>query len=264
MVFAPHHIDATASDLAGNGGRGRVVFLPGSPGRAAQIAARFSNARVRPHPRGHDLHLGTLDGPGGTVDVGCVASGMGGPSVEIIVTELLELGCGALLRVGTAGSLQRRVKVGDLVIATAAVRDEGAADSYLPRSIPAVASLSMVDGLRGAASALGYAAHAGVVHSKDALYAREFERGPRAAEHAEHKRLLKAAGVLASEMECATLFVMAMVADQAARSAEPARSVEVGAVLAIIGGTEEGFAEGEVVGSTIDRAIDVALGAVTR
>jgi len=267
MAFAPQHITAEPADFEGNGGAGRHILLPGSPGRAASIAQRFEGATVKPHPRGHDLHLGTLPvagGAGGDVDVACIATGMGGPSVEIILTELLELGARSLLRVGTAGSLQARVAVGDIVIATAAVRDEAAGDDYLPREIPALASLPMVDRLRAAAATLGMddRTHCGPVHSKSTLYAREFGRGPLGAEHEAHKRLLRAGGVLASEMECATVFVMGMAADQAARALDPARGVDFGAVLAIIGGADDGFADGEVVPATIDATIELALAAL--
>lgn len=260
-VFVPHHIDAEPADFEGNAGRGRHLLLPGSPGRAAAIAERFDDHRVKPHTRGHDLHLGTLAGPDGPVEVGVVATGMGGPSVEIVVSELLELGARSLLRVGTAGSLQARVHLGDLVIATAAVRDERAGADYLPREFPAVASLGAVDRLRAAAGALGLSEriHCGTVHSKDSLYAREFQRGPLAEDHAEYKRLLRSGGVLASEMECATLFVMGAVAHHAAQQQSPPTGVEVGAVLAIIGGADQGFAEGQAVPDAIEDAIALAL-----
>lgn len=263
--FIPHHISAEPADFEGNAGRGRFILLPGSPGRAAEIAEHFSEHRVKPHPRGHDLHLGVLSGPAGAVDVGVVASGMGGPSVEIIVSELLELGARRLLRVGTTGTLQPRVHLGELVIATAAVRDERAGTDYLPLSFPAVASLAMVDRLRGAASALGLSdrTHCGTVHSKDSLYAREFQRGPRGDEHAEFKRLLRSGGVLCSEMECATLFVMGAVAHHEAQQCAPPQAVEVGAVLAVIGGTEEGFGSGDVVPRAIRQAVELALHACT-
>lgn len=265
MAFVPQHITAEPADFEGNRGRGRHLLLPGSPGRAAAIAERFGGATVKTHRRGHDLHLGTVAGPDGPVDVGCIATGMGGPSVEIIVTELLELGARSLLRVGTAGSLQTRVAIGDVVIATAAVRDESAGDDYLPREIPALASLSMVDRLRAASGRLGMdgRTHCGVVHSKSTLYAREFGRGPLADEHVKHKALLRAGGVLASEMECATLLVMGMAADQAAQLRQPPQRVEVGAALAIIGGADDGFAEGDVVPATVDATIELALAALS-
>lgn len=265
MALSPQHISAEPADFEGNAGRGRHLLLPGSSGRAEAIAARFEGASVKRHPRGHDLHLGTLPGPDGPVDVGCVATGMGGPSVEIIVTELLELGARSLLRVGTAGSLQQRVALGDLVIATAAVRDEAAGDDYLPKSFPAQASLGMVDRLRQASLRLASVppVHCGVVHSKSSLYAREFGRGPLADDHARHKRLLRDGGVLASEMECATLFVMGAVAHQRAQLQQPPASVEVGAVLAIIGDADEGFADEVIAVDTVNIAIELALSALS-
>lgn len=260
--FTPHHITACADDMRGNGDQGRCLLLPGSPGRAAAIAERLDNVTVKPHPRGHDLHLGTLAGPSGPVDVGVVATGMGGPSVEIILTELLELGARFVLRVGTAGSLQERVAIGELVIATAAVRDDGAGQHYLPAEFPAMASLEVVDRLRAAVAARpATTAHCGAVHSKDSLYAREFSRGPLGAEHARYEELLKAGGVLASEMECATLFAMAQVAHQAGMVRRPAEPVLSGAVLAVIGDTQHGFAEADIAAHTVEAAIDVALAA---
>lgn len=266
--FQPHHINATSGDLQGNNGRGRCLLLPGSPGRAEAISQRLTGVTVKRHPRGHDLHLGTLTESGGSVDVGVVATGMGGPSVEIIVTELLELGGRFLLRVGTAGSLQDRVRIGDLVVATGAVRDDGAGRDYLPVEFPALASLELIDRLRqGAGTETDSATaphhpgatHCGVVHSKDSLYAREFSRGPLGAEHGRYEALLKAGGVLASEMECATLFAMASVAHQAGMLQTPPRPVLAGAILAVIGDTQHGFAAADIAARTIDTAIDVAL-----
>lgn len=264
MPFTPEHISANEQDFEGNAGAGRFLLLPGSKGRAARIAERLQDVTVKPHPRGHDLHLGVFTQGGVEVDVGVVATGMGGPSVEIIVSELLALGARCLLRVGTSGSLQRRVEVGHIVIATGAVRDEAAGDAYLPREFPAMASLALVDALRFAARERGMMerCHSGLVHSKDSLYAREFAHGPLAAQHREYRDLLTAGGVLSSEMECATLFTMCGVADQDAQCAQPPRRVHCGAVLAVIGGAHAGFARNEAASSAEEEAIEVALSAL--
>ena len=103
--YTPHHITATAADMQGNGPHGRYWLVPGSMDRAAQLATHLTDpVAVRESPRGHHAHLGVLeraDGP--PVDVGIVSTGMGCPTVDIILTELIRLGGRRFIRIGSAG-----------------------------------------------------------------------------------------------------------------------------------------------------------------
>src|SRR5690625_5268261 len=65
---------------------------------------------------------------------------------EIAVAELVEAAGGSttVLRVGTSGSAFHRVRVGDLVISTAAGRSDGTTASYVPSEYPAVADFDVV------------------------------------------------------------------------------------------------------------------------
>lgn len=259
--FTPHHISATPEDLAGNNGRGRYVFLPGSDGRAKEIAQAFSNLRVCPSARAHNLYLGTLDSPHGPVDVASVASGMGTPSLDIIANELILLGARVILRVGTAGSLQvPHVEVGDLVVATGAVRDDGASRNYAPLEFPAIACLNLLEATRKASSvaARSGAVHWGVVHSKDSLFAREFKVGPDPEGHTRYMNHLKAMGTMASEMESSHLFILGQYYTQVFRQKGEKLPVSTGAILAIIGG-EGPFAPPEQAKAAIQDAVALAL-----
>ncbi len=259
--FTPHHISATKADLEGNQGRGRFVFLPGSDGRAKEISERFRDVRVCPSARAHNLYLGVLDTPSGPLDVASVASGMGTPSLDIIASELILLGCRVLLRVGTAGSLQpERVHVGDVVVATGAVRDDGASRNYAPLEFPAMAGLEMVEGSRraGLRGPLSGRVHWGVVHSKDSLFAREFKAAPMAERHEEYMGHLRALGVLASEMEASHLFVLGQYYSQVLAQRGVSGGVLTGAILAIIGG-EGPFAPPEQAKGAVERAIELAF-----
>jgi|GEM_PF-345029 len=282
--FKPHHMSITRDDIAGNDGIGRYILLPGSDGRAASIAEHFSGLQVREHGRRHNYYSGTLDcsgrlaGESGTVDVAVVSTGMGCPSVDIIVNELIRLGARRLLRVGTAGSLQPgRIPIGSIVVASAAVRDEGTTRHYMPVEVPAVASPAMVAAALEACRACGVTDRfSGIVHTKDSLYAREMGAGPRGAENDRFMEQLTAAGVLASEMETAMLFTLAQIFSQEAASAgwsaaasanwsaaasagwsAPA-SVEAGAVLGIIG-DHEAFGNDEQIARTTGIAVEVGL-----
>ena len=210
--FKPHHINATVADLEGNDGIGRYIFFPGSDARSQAISEHFSDVRVLESPRKHNLYLGTLQGEAGAaIDVAAISSGMGTPSLDIIMTELFKLGGKRFLRVGTAGSCQpHTLRVGNLVVGTAAVRDDNTSKLYLPAEFPAVASARFVQASIAAAEKLEWEGKTryGIVHSKDSLYAREFGAGPLAKVSGDYMQLMEASGVLASDMESSHLFVL--------------------------------------------------------
>lgn len=214
FLKTPHHINAKPEDFTGNNGIGRYILLPGSEGRAKTIAEYFDDVKVNQHARGHHLYTGTLNDHGVKIDVATISSGMGCPSMEIILHELFHLGAKRFLRVGTAGSLQEKmIKIGDIVNAQASVRDESTTSDYVPLSIPAVASFEMVDAINQAAkkNSINSQVHTGIVHCKSSFYAREFYAGPMAETHQAYMQLLIDHGVLASEMETAALFIQSQL-----------------------------------------------------
>jgi uridine phosphorylase len=261
--FTPHHMNASADDLAGNNGIGRYVFIPGSDGRAREIATHFDNLIVKSHPRGHTLYLGTLSCNGKEIDVAAINSGMGCPSTEIILHELFELGAKRFLRVGTAGSLQDFIPIGDLINAQAAVRDENTTVHYVPLEFPAIASLEFASSIMLAAEKvnLSQKLHTGIVHCKSSLYAREFSAGPRSTENDAYIDLLTNSGVLATDMETSTLFIQAQFYNHKLRQAadSPQQRVLAGAILAIVATPKHSFDESDKVAESIQQSIKVAL-----
>jgi uridine phosphorylase len=238
FLDTPHHINATPEDLAGNNGIGRYIFLPGSNGRAKAIAENFENLVVNTHPRGHHLYTGHLSHEGQQIDVAAISSGMGCPSMEIILHELFHLGGRRFLRVGTAGSLQKgRIKIGDIINTQASVRDENTTLDYAPLSVPAIASIEMIDAIHQASKVTGISnlMHTGIVHCKASFYAREFYAGPRAAENQQYMELLIDNGVLASEMETSALFIQCQLYHHTLRMIGdgPTHKVLSGAILGI-------------------------------
>lgn len=233
------HFSATSEDFIGNQGIGRYVLLPGSDGRAREIANHFDDLSVKNHARGHHLYLGTIKHNDQKIDVATIASGMGCPSMEIILHELFRLGAKRFLRVGTAGSLQDdRIKIGDMVNVQGSVRDESTTIDYAPLGLPAIASSRMVQMIEEAAKVegLGKHLHTGIVHCKASLYAREFGAGPRRSENEAYMALLSDCGVLATEMETAALFIQSQIYNQTLKKMGigPRFSVMAGAVMGIL------------------------------
>lgn len=260
-----HHLEVEPEVFAGNGNIGRYVFLPGSIDRAERIASRFEDLVVYKNRRGLNVHTGTIRRDGQRLDVASVPSGMGCPSVDIVVTELITCGARRILRVGTCGALQHGIFNSDLVIATGAVRDEGTSDAYTPREFPAVADPGLVDALCAAAMAQGQAdrVHVGIVHSKDSFFGREFGQGPDSINNKAYMDRLGRAGVIASEMEAAHLFVLGAVHDGGPWSVASQRGgaarIRVGAVCAVIGGPETGLLPRDQEQSAEERLIHLAI-----
>ena len=97
-----------------------------------------------------------------------------------------------------------------LVIATGAVRHEGASREYAPIEFPAVSDYEVQSALVQAAKNLGKPWHAGVVQCKDSFYGQhDPKRMPVSQELLYKWEAWKRLGVLASEMESAALFIVA-------------------------------------------------------
>jgi uridine phosphorylase len=100
------------------------VLLPGDPGRALRIAQQLIDGpRMLNHHRG----LWGYSGPAADGELLTIQStGLGGPSAAAVVAELIELGAGRLVRVGTAAGLRAEARLGALIAADAAIAADGA------------------------------------------------------------------------------------------------------------------------------------------
>ncbi|MEW6040057.1 MAG: nucleoside phosphorylase, partial [Elusimicrobiota bacterium] len=155
----------------GKGDVGRYVLLPGDPGRTPKIAQHFDDAKEMAFNREYRTFTGTIKGyDGKKIKISTTSTGIGCPSTAICVEELIKIGADTFIRIGTAGSLQKEVGLGDVTITTAAVREEGTTRQYVPLSYPAVANIEVTNALIEAAKKLKVKWHAGINHCKDAFY----------------------------------------------------------------------------------------------
>jgi uridine phosphorylase len=185
---------------------GRYVILPGDPGRCPAIAKYFDDPKQVAYNREYNVYTGTLLGE----KVSVCSTGIGGPSAVIAIEELTAIGADTFLRVGTCGGIRLDVQSNDVVVATGAVRHEGASREYAPIEFPAVADYEVLTALVDAAKNLGKPWHAGVVQCKDSFYGQHSPgRMPVSYELEAKWEAWKRLGVLASEMESAALFTAA-------------------------------------------------------
>ena len=129
----------------------RYAVLPGDPARAERAAGYLKDAKLLTFNREYKSYSGFWNG----VPVLVMSTGMGGPSMAIAVEELQKIGVEAAVRIGSCGALQPEVRVGDLVMVEAAVRDEGTSLGYAPLSYPAVADHRLLTACEESAKAAG-------------------------------------------------------------------------------------------------------------
>lgn len=196
-----YHIGLTKEDIKG----AKYAILPGDPKRVPKIANNLVHPIKIGENREYTSYLGEIDGN----PILVMSTGMGGPSTAIAVEELKQIGIENIIRVGTSGGMQLDVEAGDLVIAQAAIRQEGTSKEYLPIEYPAVADIDLVNALRDAANELGYKNHTGVVHCKDSFYGQHNpETMPVGYELINKWNAWIKGGALVSEMETAALYTV--------------------------------------------------------
>lgn len=201
------HIRLKAGDV------GRYVLLPGDPGRCESIANLFDNPKRVMSNREYLTYTGFI----GSIKISVTSTGIGGPSATIALQELTEIGADTFIRVGTAGSMNSNVRLGDAVIASGAIRMEGASKEYMQIEFPAVADFHVVKALLGAAKKNidvenKLIHHVGIVKCKDAYYGQHNpeKMGVEDELIAKHNSFIRS-GAIAGEMESASLFVAASV-----------------------------------------------------
>ena len=198
-----YHTHTGPNDLAA------LCLIVGAPGRADMIAKeylqdakRFSNDK-----RGLVSHTGKYRG----IDVSVTTSGMGGPSMGIVLPEAVRSGARVFIRVGSCGSLIPKSKIGDVIIPTAAIRFDRTADDWAPREYPAAADWRVVSALHRAAQAKAPGRfHTGVECTTSDFYVGQGRPNlsgivpPRMA--ARHQEVLRL-GAACYSMEASALFV---------------------------------------------------------
>lgn len=221
------------------------ALVVGDPFRAQRIADLLDGAEEIAHRREYRSFVGSWNG----IPVVVSSHGVGGPGAICQFRELIDSGVTRIIRLGTAGSLQPQIGDGDLVLATACVRDDGVTHQMVPDTYPAAASAVVVDALTRAAATHRTSLHEGVVWTRAAFYPEIVDLGLR-----EYVRV----GVLAIEMELSALLVLASL-----------RGVQAGGLLVVDGAAADELVETTgydphrtVVADGVDRGIRISLDAL--
>ena len=143
------------------------VLLPGDPKRVATVASYWDEAHLVADNREHVTYTGTYKG----MPISCTSTGMGCPSTSIALEELAQVGATTFLRIGTCGTFQDFINVGDIIVFDSACRYDGASKAYAPIEYPAAAHYQMINACVAACEDLGYAHHVGATRTADTFFA---------------------------------------------------------------------------------------------
>jgi len=189
---------------------GKYAILPGDPNRVKTIAKHLDNSYIVSEHREFTVYNGYVEGELVTV----CSTGIGGPAFAIVLEELTQCNAKTFIRVGSCGAIQDHIKIGDLIIATSAVRLEGTSKSYIFPEYPAVSSYEVLYALKKTCEETRYRHHLGIIASTDSFYVGQSRPGfkdylPRKS--AELIDVLRGINVLCFDMETSTLFTLANI-----------------------------------------------------
>lgn len=149
---------------------GKYVLLPGDPARSDRVAGYLENAELIADHREHRTFTGSYKG----VEISVTSTGMGCPSTAIAAEELINVGAECLIRIGSTGAIQPHLELGDLIVSTGSMKNEGTSKFYVPEQFPAVPDFEvtrhLVDTTGDMSGELGYNWHYGLNATDDAFY----------------------------------------------------------------------------------------------
>ena len=235
----PLHILAKPEEIA------ERVIIAGDPARVKQVAQMLDEAKLVNENRGFLTYTGYYKGTRVTV----ATHGIGGPSAAIVIEELIMLGAKVIVRLGTAGGMIEDLKIGDVVIPYGAAHlDDALLRMYVKEGyLPAIPHPEVLLAIIESANELGLSYKLGVIFSSDAFY----------AEDESFVKEWSSKGIIAVEMECATLFTIGLL-----------RGIKTGALLVVsdtlVGKTIKEMATAEELKEYVKKAAEVTLDALLK
>ncbi len=196
-IPTPHN-EAKFGDFA------QTVLMPGDPLRAKMVAEQFlDDAVLVNNVRGVQGYTGTYKGK----RVSVMASGMGMPAIGIYAHELYnEYGVENIIRIGSAGGIQKDVRVRDILCAQSCYTDSNFGAQFgFKGTLAPCASYALLSKAVEVAKEKNAPLKVGPIYSSDVFYSAN-----------DPTELLADLGVLGVEMEAYALYLTAARAGKGA------------------------------------------------
>lgn len=167
------------------------AIIVGDPARVSKVEPYLEKITVLANNREFYSIKGVYQGESILV----LSTGIGAPSTAIAIEEMYQIGVREVIRVGSCGAMQKDIALGELIIASGAVRDEGLTSKYVPLAFPAVPDSHLLQRTQ----VLYPKAHVGIIRSHDGFYMDNND---------EIETFWSQQGVLGADMETSCLFIV--------------------------------------------------------
>lgn len=167
------------------------AILVGDPARLNRLLELLEDGKELAYNREFRSITGSYQG---TPILG-ISTGIGAPSTAIAVEELAQIGIKQAIRVGSAGAYQSDIELGELIIGTASIRDDGLTNKYADPALPALPSFNLLT----KAKMLAPEVHYGIIRSHDGFYMDN---------NTQVEEFWSNYGVLGADMESGTLLLV--------------------------------------------------------
>lgn len=176
---------------------------------------------------------------------GCIVtqSRYGAPNAVILLEELAAFGVKKAVFLGYCGSIQGRVGVGDVILPTHSIREEGTSYHYLPKGMSCHADHDSQRIIHMGLLECGIEPYRGVCWTTDALY----------RETAEKITRYRSMGVLGVDMETSAVFCLGIF-----------RNIRVGSAMVVSDRFSESSWEGGFSSEKVAKTMGVVCGAMVK
>lgn len=190
-----------------------TIILVGDPNRAKIVASFFDKGSIRIKKSNREFN--TFTGIYKSLPISVISTGIGPSNVEITLIELSQIlnqktpNKPVIIRVGSSGSLQPEVNLGELVITLGAVRLEDSSLQFVENSYPSIADYEIITALITSAEQQNLPYHLGITASASGFFGaqgRDIPNFPINDRNLPEK--LAERKVVNFEMESSTLFTL--------------------------------------------------------
>ncbi|MFT9269413.1 MAG: nucleoside phosphorylase [Liquorilactobacillus nagelii] len=167
------------------------AIIVGDPARVDKVTELMDNIRSWAFNREYKSVIGEYR----HTRILVMSTGIGAPSAGIGVEELNNVGVKNIIRVGSAGAMQKDIGLGELIIGEGVVRDDGLTQKYVPDIYPAIPSFKLLSLARKYAPDAIY----GIIRSHDGFYMDD---------NAKNEAFWSEKGIVGADMESGALMVI--------------------------------------------------------
>ena len=144
---------------------GKYAIVPGPKDRLDVLMKKIENPVRNFSFMEYTMFTGTFEG----IKVTAINGGRFSTDTSITTEVMCNAQIPNIIRIGTCGSLDENIKIGDLFVVDEIIRGDGVTPYYVDKDFKTAADKKLADTLYDVAKAMGLAVHRGVCWTTDAL-----------------------------------------------------------------------------------------------